>query len=91
MHEYKPYPIIHRDLKCENIFINANNGDIRIGDLGLSTPLEKSYTASLVGTPNFMAPETFSDDAHYDTAVDIYSFGMCVLEMITFDKPYSEC
>jgi len=32
-------PIIHRDLKCDNIFINANSGDIRIGDLGLSTPM----------------------------------------------------
>ena len=32
-------PIIHRDLKCDNIFINSNSGEIRIGDLGLSTPM----------------------------------------------------
>ena len=39
LHEQKPHAIIHRDLKCDNIFINANTGDIRIGDLGLSTPM----------------------------------------------------
>jgi WNK lysine deficient protein kinase len=36
-----------------------------------------------------MAPELYYE--HYDTAVDIYAFGMCVLEMVTQDKPYSEC
>jgi serine/threonine protein kinase len=29
--------IIHRDIKCDNIFINGTTGDLRIGDLGLST------------------------------------------------------
>jgi WNK lysine deficient protein kinase len=29
--------IIHRDIKCDNIFINGATGDLRIGDLGLST------------------------------------------------------
>ena len=29
--------MIHRDLKCDNIFINGNNSEIKIGDLGLST------------------------------------------------------
>jgi WNK lysine deficient protein kinase len=89
LHEHEPKPIIHRDLKCDNIFINSNNLDIRIGDLGLSTPLERTYTASVLGTPNYMAPELYKE--HYDTAVDIYAFGMCVLEMITQEKPYSEC
>ena len=32
--------IIHRDLKCENIFINGNNAEIKIGDLGLSTMMK---------------------------------------------------
>ena len=39
LHEQKPHPIIHRDLKCDNILINSYNGEIRIGDLGLSTPM----------------------------------------------------
>ena len=36
-----------------------------------------------------MAPDIYNE--HYGTAVDIYAFGMCVLEMIILEKPYSEC
>jgi len=36
-----------------------------------------------------MAPELF--DENYDTKVDIYAFGMCVLEMVTSETPYKEC
>lgn len=42
-----------------------------------------------VGTPEFMAPELYEEE--YDELVDIYSFGMCMLEMITLEYPYSEC
>lgn len=89
MHEQQPYPIIHRDLKCDNIFINSNSGEIRIGDLGLSTPMQNSFTTSVLGTPEFMAPELYEEC--YGTAVDIYAFGMCVLEMVTLERPYKEC
>lgn len=41
LHSQSP-PIIHRDLKCDNIFINGAAGDIRIGDLGLSTSNTRS-------------------------------------------------
>ena len=40
LHSQDP-PIIHRDLKCDNIFINGTSGDLRIGDLGLSTVISK--------------------------------------------------
>jgi WNK lysine deficient protein kinase len=83
LHTNQPLAIIHRDIKCENIFINSNSGEIRIGDLGLSTPMEKTYTASVLGTPEFMAPEFYDENVHYGTSVDIYAFGMCLLEMIT--------
>ena len=85
----QPTPIIHRDLKCDNIFINSNSGEIRIGDLGLSTPMYQSYTTSVLGTPEFMAPELYQE--LYGTPVDIYAFGMCLLEMITQERPYMEC
>ena len=41
LHSNDP-PIIHRDLKCDNIFINGTSGDLRIGDLGLSTVITNS-------------------------------------------------
>ncbi|CAK4764928.1 unnamed protein product [Aphanomyces euteiches] len=90
LHSQKP-PVIHRDLKCDNIFINGNTGDLRIGDLGLSTQLavENRRAQSVLGTPEFMAPELY--DENYDEKVDIYAFGMCVLEMVTKEVPYSEC
>lgn len=84
-----PNPIIHRDLKCENIFINSNKGEIRIGDLGLATCMSTSFANSVIGTPHFMAPEMYEEE--YDTAVDIYAFGMCLLEMVTLQIPYKEC
>lgn len=36
-----------------------------------------------------MAPEVYEEE--YNELVDVYSFGMCILEMVTFDYPYSEC
>ncbi|KAL3521486.1 hypothetical protein ACH5RR_019635 [Cinchona calisaya] len=90
LHSQNP-PIVHRDLKCDNIFINANHGEIKIGDLGLATMLNNSgFTKGVLGTPEFMAPEVYNDE-EYNELVDIYAFGMCLLEMITRDYPYSEC
>ncbi|TPX66467.1 hypothetical protein SpCBS45565_g04425 [Spizellomyces sp. 'palustris'] len=82
-------PIIHRDLKCENVFINGNNGQAKIGDLGLAVAKHRDHVSSVLGTPEFMAPELY--DEKYDEKVDIYAFGMMMLEIITKEYPYSEC
>ncbi|KAF8960681.1 hypothetical protein BGZ46_001525 [Entomortierella lignicola] len=82
-------PIIHRDLKCDNIFINGNNGQLKIGDLGLAVVRHRTHVSSVLGTPEFMAPELYEEK--YNEKVDIYAFGMCVLEMVTKEYPYSEC
>nr|XP_043628449.1 probable serine/threonine-protein kinase WNK11 isoform X2 [Erigeron canadensis] len=89
LHTHEPC-VIHRDLNCSNIFINGNTGKVKIGDLGLAAVVGKSHVAhSLIGTPEFMAPELYEED--YNELVDIYSFGMCVLELVTLEIPYSEC
>ncbi|KAJ9185477.1 hypothetical protein P3X46_005112 [Hevea brasiliensis] len=121
LHGHDP-PVIHRDLKCDNIFVNGHLGQVKIGDLGLAAILRESQHARSVignfssplffityitrnfdpsmcflcasdwnssGTPEFMAPELYEEE--YNELVDIYSFGMCVLEMLTSDYPYSEC
>lgn len=51
--------------------------------------MQNSFTTSVLGTPEFMAPELYEEC--YGTAVDIYAFGMCVLEMVTLERPYKEC
>ncbi|KAI5618032.1 serine/threonine-protein kinase WNK1 isoform X16 [Silurus asotus] len=82
-------PIIHRDLKCDNIFITGPTGSVKIGDLGLATLKRSSFAKSVIGTPEFMAPEMYEEK--YDESVDVYAFGMCMLEMATSEYPYSEC
>ena len=51
--------------------------------------MRTTHTESVLGTPEFMAPELYEES--YDTAVDIYAFGMALLEMLTIEVPYSEC
>ncbi|XP_044486524.1 serine/threonine-protein kinase WNK8-like isoform X2 [Mangifera indica] len=88
LHSHNP-PIIHRDLKCDNIFVNGNNGEVKIGDLGLAIVMQQPRARSVIGTPEFMAPELYEEE--YNELVDIYSFGLCMLEMVTCEYPYSEC
>lgn len=89
LHSHDP-PIIHRDLKCDNIFVNGNHGELKIGDLGLAAILHHANAAhSVIGTPEFMAPELYEEE--YNELVDIYAFGMCLLELVTFEYPYIEC
>ncbi|KAG4996641.1 hypothetical protein JHK85_028080 [Glycine max] len=42
-----------------------------------------------LGTPEFMAPELYEEE--YNELVDIYAFGMCLLELVTVEYPYIEC
>lgn len=59
LHSHDP-PVIHRDLKCDNIFVNGNQGEVKIGDLGLAAILRQARSAhSVIGTPEFMAPELY--------------------------------
>lgn len=48
LHSHDP-PVIHRDLKCDNIFVNGNQGEVKIGDLGLAAILHNSHAAHCVG------------------------------------------
>ncbi|KAL6102343.1 wnk4 [Pungitius sinensis] len=82
-------PILHRDLKCDNVFITGPSASVKIGDLGLATLKKASFAKSVIGTPEFMAPEMYEEK--YDEGVDVYAFGMCILEMATSEYPYSEC
>jgi len=87
LHGLEP-PIIHRDIKNENIFVNTAVGEVKIGDLGLAREKRhKRYT--IVGTPHFMAREMFEGEG-YTEKVDVYAFGMCLVEMATGRTPYGE-
>jgi len=50
LHSYNP-PIIHRDIKCDNIFINGSHGEVKIGDMGTAKmKMGKRYT--VIGESN---------------------------------------
>lgn len=65
LHNHNP-PIIHRDLKCDNIFINGNQGEVKIGDLGLATVMQQANARTVIGMfYAFLFLDT--DDTFYDT------------------------
>lgn len=84
--------VLHRDLKTDNIFINADNIAL-IGDFGWSK--QTTYlTTTVAGTPLYMAPELLKDafiqskTDSYSTEVDIYSLGCILHELCTNEPPY---
>jgi len=74
---HEQHKMIHRDLKPANILI-ASNGTCKICDFGLTTLAENAKT--LVGSPQYVAPEIVQ--GNYSCMVDIWSFGVVVIEMI---------
>ncbi|KAL2462865.1 Non-specific serine/threonine protein kinase [Forsythia ovata] len=67
-----------------------SDGDLAKVFMSLTnTTIMRALVYEQLGTPEFMAPEVYAEE--YNELVDIYSFGMCILEMVTFEYPYSEC
>ncbi|GAM18475.1 hypothetical protein SAMD00019534_016500 [Acytostelium subglobosum LB1] len=72
--------LIHRDLKCENIFISMDD-KLKIGDFGLATKNTGGH-GGRVGTYIYSAPEVLENQA-YDRSADIFSLGCIFYELIT--------
>lgn len=71
--------LVHGKLTCESIYINSNNGDIKIGDLGIRQIPFQSSKRSEIHTSYVLKKEKKSEK------YDVYCFGLVVLEMITSD------
>ena len=80
--------MVYRDLKPENILLDAK-GHVKITDFGLSKILEtesdKAFT--ICGTPQYLAPEVIKKKG-YDKAVDWWSLGCVMYEMLTGKIPF---
>ncbi len=80
--------ILHRDIKAQNIFLDANL-NIKIGDLGLVREFgPASVNAfSQVGTPLYFSPELCKEEP-YNEKSDVWSFGCLMYEMACLRKPF---
>ncbi|UJR13522.1 hypothetical protein I4U23_000536 [Adineta vaga] len=87
--------VIHRDVKASNILL-TQTGQIKLADFGVSAKNsdQNQKRNDYIGTVYWMAPEVFfceaNTDMSYDYRVDIWSFGITLIEMAEMDPPYHD-
>ncbi|CAN6463792.1 unnamed protein product [Victoria cruziana] len=75
--------VLHRDLKPSNLLLNSNC-DLKIGDFGLArTTSEADFMTEYVVTRWYRAPELLLNCSEYTAAIDIWSVGCILGEIIT--------
>ncbi len=89
--------IIHRDIKPDNIFLQAIPDDVVVKLLDFGIAKENSLadnsqltnTGSMLGTPNYMSPEHIVDAKHVDGQADLWSLAVVTYEALTGVRPFS--
>ena len=89
LHYLHSNKIIHRDIKCLNLFLTKDK-HVKIGDLGVSTIVSSLNAMHLtrVGTPLYLSPELIKQ-IPYDYKVDIWSFGCSLYHLCNLDPPFT--
>jgi len=85
--------IVHRDVKPDNVILDSEDRP-RLMDFGLAKQLDEdsslSIEGSVLGTPNYMAPEQARGEIDaVDGRSDQYSLGVVLYELLTREKPFS--
>eukprot|EP01137_Pigoraptor_chileana_P013772 Opistho-2@67664 len=88
LHSHSPFPIVHSDIKSAN-FLLDRNWVVKVADFGLTALLSGDPAMEVQrGTLLWMAPEVLLS-VRYDTASDVYSFGMVMFEVMARAKPFA--
>ncbi|XAR55087.1 Mitogen-activated protein kinase [Bertholletia excelsa] len=74
--------VLHRDLKPSNLLLNANC-DLKIGDFGLARTSETDFMTEYVVTRWYRAPELLLNCSEYTAAIDVWSVGCILGEIVT--------
>ncbi|KAJ4771485.1 Leucine-rich repeat protein kinase family protein [Rhynchospora pubera] len=88
LHKACSPPLIHRDVKTNNILLSANL-EAKIADFGLSRAFNNAsshVSTAVVGTPGYLDPEYYQSYQLSEKS-DVFSFGVVLLEIITGKPP----
>ena len=80
--------IVHRDLKCANMFISEDLTNIILGDLNVSKIAKNQLVYTQTGTPYYASPEVWRDEP-YDLKSDIWSLGCVLYETAALKPPFT--
>ncbi|RHY21515.1 hypothetical protein DYB36_011470, partial [Aphanomyces astaci] len=87
LHSFDP-PILHRDLKSRNVLL-SDTFTAKLTDFGISRELADDTMTTEAGTAAWTAPEVLTNNGHYNEKADMYSFGVVLSELDTWQIPYS--
>ncbi|XP_048420196.1 leucine-rich repeat receptor protein kinase HPCA1-like [Pyrus x bretschneideri] len=92
LHEHANPPIIHRDIKSNNILLDKDL-TAKVADFGLSKSMPDSGTdhisTQVKGTLGYLDPEYYMTQQLTEKS-DVYSFGVVMLELITARRPIEQ-